>query len=371
MFGFSKSDRKQRGKKKQRRFDTERLETRACPAGIVTIIPIGPDLLFVGDNDPAGNEIDVQEIAAGTNIYSVTGKAGTLLSGPGIFGTVPQVTLGGAPIRDFDFDMNDGPDNVHLLADPSGVDSVFVRDVTFLGDDKADTFETDGVSIGRNLSVTTHGGDDVVDLNLTTVGRVTRIDTGADNDDVDILDSDFTSNVRILTRAGHDAVTVDSTLAGVNPVSEFFRDFNVNTGAGKDDVDILDSDFYRDFTVMTGAGRDDVNLELNYFYGVGRTATIDTAWGNDAVTLSAGNLFTAGGGSVTTVIDTGTGWDDLTSSNNLYYVLDVDLGDHDDDAVLSQDDFAAAGSDVDGGTGTDTYTAVLLTGTVPTTTNIP
>jgi hypothetical protein len=91
------------------------------------------------------------------------------------------------------------------------------------------------LTVGRNLSVTTLGGDDVIDLNRPAVTGTTNIKAGAGSDLLEISGpATFTGSTTIDLGAGDDGLAIASNPATTSGVVTFTGKVNAKLGAGND-----------------------------------------------------------------------------------------------------------------------------------------
>lgn len=121
---------------------------------------------------------------------------------------------------------NDG-DTVDLVGDIRGTvtvttgggrDTVSVSSLvvwnSFEGSDPVPTFVTAGPSaIGRDLTINTGAGDDLISIGTSTIGRHVRIDTGLGNDRLAIDNLRVGRNLFVGLGAGNDALEVKNLRA--------------------------------------------------------------------------------------------------------------------------------------------------------------
>ena len=104
-----------------------------------------------------------------------------------------------------------------------------------------------------SIQVSTEGGDDTVSVDKV-FAREVKLSTGAGNDTVNVL-AITAESVSVETEAGDDTVVVGSTLATRHDVLVKVKEFEIETGAGNDQVSILDAVLQTgEFQVDTGAG---------------------------------------------------------------------------------------------------------------------
>jgi hypothetical protein len=184
-------------------------------------------------------------------------------------------------------------------------------------------------------------GPDATDVNLdqTRAKGGATIQTGAGEDTFDIVDSRFRGGFELNANDGDDTA-----------VFEDFRsrggDTTIDLGLGFDQLSMVDARFRGDVDIFGGNDAEDALAVALFDARVrGGDLNIQGGGGNDEV----GILRLDARGNVD--IDTFDGHDDVTLlDSEVRGNLDVDLGAHDDDLVLENSRFQEA-VDLDGGPG--------------------
>jgi hypothetical protein len=230
----------------------EALEARDTPAGNVSVILSGTQLVLVGDG--AANALILTEDAAGN--ISIQGSA-TAING------LPSLTLGPVAVdgvqailqggNDTFFadglqlstiwssDMGHGTDFISLnniranqlmfVQFGPGPDTGVGRllrtdgDFTLSGGGGTSSVDLAGVVVGGNMAINTQEGKDAVTVTSTSVFRELRVSTAASNDFVHLNGIDV-GNARVLSVGEHDDVFI------VNFTSR--QDLGVDLAAGDD-----------------------------------------------------------------------------------------------------------------------------------------
>ncbi|WP_234402205.1 hypothetical protein [Campylobacter concisus] len=221
------------------------------------------------DSDPT--QPYSKPIATKTEINTGNGRDTVLLSGLGNSGNYAN------RVSDFDdvkINMGDG-DHKHVQ-----IHKAKVEKTTITTGSKDDLVQIQGDSLmeGRNNIETGAGVDEVyiTDSKLNgTASAKTKIDTGADGDHVVIRNSTL-KHAEINTGTGVDTVDIEDGM--------IFDDSSINTGADNDKVNI-NSDITGTIqsNIQTGEGSDTVNIAS----GVTLTRTvIDMGAGEDTIEIS-------------------------------------------------------------------------------------
>ena len=273
----------------------ERLESRACMAGDVTVTVDGGTVRILGDG--VANQIQVDQVTP--DLVRVTGLDGTTVNGQ-VAAVVPLANRelridmkGGDDLLETD-DFNGQPLIVQRLKIEmgDGEDSVEIDDLQVLGDNaveiklarneasEKDILSIDNAFFQGNVSVTTGGGDDFVSIDTVEFRKDLTIQAGSGSDDVSVDDSDVT------------------------------RDLQIYTSAGDDVVEVFDTDVLRDLKIHTEKGHDTVHAGRSFDYlAVSRNVDIEGGDGNDTITVAAPTSDIVIGGNLT--VRGGSGDDDL------------------------------------------------------------
>jgi hypothetical protein len=331
-------------------------------AGDVLVNVVDGTLVIEGDAE--GNQI---EITAGDEegTYIVTGLNGTTVHETGV-AAAAEVTVMGVE-EGVEIDLGDGDDSVSLTE----------------------------LSLHGRVSIETGAGNDVVNL---TGGEDTpangeegedqaasvdirgslRINTGDDNDEVNIDDASLRGSLRIDTGDGDDTVSIGSELVDEpvvetalarfgngNGLGRFFRGFggfgfgglfgedidatvsirggaHVELGEGNDTLDMNNVSVRSHMTVNGAEGDDDITLNVIQTNGL----TILGDDGIDTIALAQVQAKHLG-------IFAGDGNDEVSVVDSAFFSLGVMLGDGDD--TLTTDTLEAKLAFLLGGDGEDTH----------------
>ena len=257
----------------------ELLEGRALLAGDVLVSVNAGNLKITGD--PLANEVAIVDLGGGQ--VSVMGANGTTVNG--LTGLQSFSGVSGSLFAS----MKDGADKVQFLGNAMHQLS--------------------------SIQVSTGGGDDTVSVDKVFAGEV-KLSTGAGNDTVNVQEISAES-VSVETEAGDDTVVVGSTLATRHDVLVKVKEFEIETGAGNDQVSILDAVLQTgEFQVDTGAGDDSVIVRD---VQAQREFKIETGMGKDTVAVADSTF-------VKLAVDLGAGDDRLTIANTTSTKTKLDGG---------------------------------------------
>ena len=275
----------------KRRSHFELLEGRAMMAGDVLVAVNAGNIKMTGD--ALANEIAIVDLGGGK--ITVTGQPGTTVNG--LTGAQTFNGITGSLLAN----LRDGADQVQFLG-----------------------------NAGHELSsiqISTGGGDDTVSVDKV-FAREVSIGTGAGNDTVNIMEVTAKS-VSVETGAGDDTLVVGSTLATRHDVLIKVREFEIETGDGKDKVSILDAVLQTgEFEVNTGLG-DDI-VKVNDVQAQGEVE-IETGMGHDSVSIVDSTF-------VKLAVDLGAGDGDSLAISNTKSIrtrLDGGLGANDSLKITS------------------------------------
>lgn len=189
----------------------ESLEERTVLAGNVVASAAGGYLTFIGDNE--ANLLTVTRV--GTSSVQVTSTDGTTVNGNATPQTFNNVTQGVLAV------LGNGNDELELRGSTTDLFRVYGTTSINTGEGN-DIVRFTNYSTWNGLILLTGGGDDQVFGQLdaqapsVTVGGL-RVDgpaiinTGAGNDNVSLLNSTFQSNVTFDAGAGNDTVDIRNT----------------------------------------------------------------------------------------------------------------------------------------------------------------
>ena len=240
-----------------RKLRVESLERRRLLAGDVAVEVVDGDLVVTGDD--LDNEITIEQTGSGE--YEVTGLDGTTVNGETDF-------VAEGVDDDFRISMGGGGDSVSVIGETTvpddleietgaGDDDVEIRDAVHVGDDVE--IETDG---GKDTVRIGGGGGDEGDDGGVRIDGETEIETGADDDSVDIRNNvDIGDDLEIETDDGMDTVRIVGGEGGVRVDGET----EIETDDGDDTVNITDVLFAGAFELETGDDDDEAVICSNTF----------------------------------------------------------------------------------------------------------
>lgn len=233
-------------------------------AGNVTVTVVNDELRIVGDG--SANDIKVEQTVV--NRYRVSGLGGTKVNGRNsdVFrvkkGIRADLKNGNDTLRiQGEFfgilaDNIDGPLTVDM---GPGSDKVILdflvingRTIINTGDGSFDSVQATGiVSVESSFSVVTGNGKDNVALSLLQVDNGIDVSTQAGDDSVKLFDveADF---IGLDTGSGRDLVTAELSLAS--------SEWEIDTGSEDDTVDMKNCSTPLSLGIATRAGEDEVSL---------------------------------------------------------------------------------------------------------------
>jgi hypothetical protein len=206
-----------------RKLKLEILEDRKLMAGNVTAGIESNDLWIRGDN--RDNVVEIRQLA-NPGQFRVIGLSGTTINGRS------QVDIT-SPTTDMHIRMNGGNDGVVIGSFTVATRQARIEDLTVDMGTGSDAF------FMNNVAVT-----DKVDDAIITMGG-----TENESDGVYLFDTQFNANARISTGGGNDVVSLNRV--------DTRRQLNVQTGAGNDRVELIDSVFASSM-IDGGAGTDEL-----------------------------------------------------------------------------------------------------------------
>jgi hypothetical protein len=222
-------------------------------AGNVTATLSGGVLTLTGD----ALDNDITLTGAAPNI-TVTGNGGTIVCGlpsksfSGVTGNVNIFLKAGNDTVTVDSNLNKS-----LLIDTGAGDTAA---------NGADSVSICYVSIQGDVTVLTGASQDRVLLDDVYIGKSLLIDTGSENDEVQLPNNQIKGDATVLTGSGKDEVTSDE-------FAHYYGVFKIDTGSESDEVDVFNNTIDKDFLVYTGSGADSVSLGQELSNVVAATTT--------------------------------------------------------------------------------------------------
>lgn len=301
----------------------------------------------------------------GNDLISVTGKFGAALD---VFGgsDLDTITISRSSVTGIlTVDSGDGNDKITISATAAGAD-VFLQ--SGVGND---TVQVTGSTVRADLSVEDLGGNNLLSVkNSSTRGSVfiggELGNLGAGNDSV--IMSGVTAGFRAgVTGVGNITVNLGDGGNSLNMTNckSFGNTLGdgilITSGLGNDVISLLSCTSSDSLDIDAGAGGNRISLTKVTNVGTGVTS-ITTSIGQDSVTLDQVILNGTG------IVDTGAEVDILKITNSRFTLdFDATTGDGNDIAYLGSNFFAARGSTLNGGLGTDAATVLSNS---PFTTNV-
>lgn len=252
-----------------RRFAIESLENRELMAGDITFNVIGGNLFINGDN--AANGLQIGQVAPNQFALIGTEQGGGNTSVQGARFQIASGVTGSVFIN-----MNGGNDAIKIEDGPvplispvaqAGVPRsfqfpVFAQNMVVNMGAGADNFVSEGMELIGRLAIDTGFGNEVDTIKMerlevnanNTGGLALDIDTQGGNDKVEVIDGVMRGLVDIDTGSEDDIVNIEDILIGRN------SEVRIRTQAGNDNVTVRES-YFTDLDIDTGAGQDFVNLD--------------------------------------------------------------------------------------------------------------
>ena len=238
-------------------FHSEALEQREMLAGNVTVVVDGDDVLIRGD----GSANSVQVSFSETGELVVEGGDGTVITGGDTGVQVSNLTIR----------LGGGDDTLTIDSDPlSGIRG----NLTVIGNAGDDAITLRGAVEGTT-EIRTGGGHDSVFAERFFPKDEVFIGTSCGDDSVNLLLVEATTtDVSVFMRGGQDSVDIESSN---------FRQLDVSTGGGDDDVTIAVNgvDIPQQVsmglasTIHLGAGHDQLETRLSTLYSIGPSTPVD------------------------------------------------------------------------------------------------
>lgn len=303
----------------------ERLESRACMAGDVTVAVDSSMIRILGDD--VANQIQVDQVTP--NLVRVTGLEGTTVNGL----VAAIVPLDGKELR---IDLKGG-DDLLRTDDFNGQPLIVQRLKIEMGDglDRVELDETQvlGTSdVAIRLARNDQAAKDVLTIDDAVFNGNVMIVTGGGDDVVDIDDAEFKKDLNIEAAAGNDDVSLNDVEVG--------RDLRITTQDGDDEVAVVDTDVLRDLKIETGKGNDAVEAGRDFdFLTVARNVAIAGGDGDDTISVAAPSDDVVIGGDLT--VAGGAGNDDIAVGGGnapvvVAGVIRIDGGAGNDTALLEE-----------------------------------
>lgn len=234
----------------RRRLGLETLEGRLMLDGNVTVQVVWGNLSIVGDRLDNAVEVHPAEIEGSYVIAGLpTGAAtdGTATRPTLINGSQEPLTVRGVT-GDVRVDLRAGNDSI-LFGYPPGLDVLerplsVPNNLSINDSGGADQITLRSLAVGKDLRITTLGGNDWI----STLGGMV-----GGNDRIEIVGGKVGGNARIVTGAGDDTVA----LTGLRVAG----DLGVSTSLGNDRVTLVNVDVTGDATITTSLGNDEVAIQ--------------------------------------------------------------------------------------------------------------
>jgi large repetitive protein len=235
------------------RLQVEELEGRLTPAGNVTALLLGGNLLVFGDS--AANSVEIT--ATGGNLV-VSGHDGTTVNG----GSAVTFSGVGSVSANLVVALGRGADtaNIHDVAvgGYAAIDGGVLA--SFFSTGPGDQLTLTNVKVGSYLIVATGGTDDTVALNGVQVGDATAIVTYGGSDKVTISGSQLNGALLVATGAGNDSVAIDTTTVGGFTA--------VALGSGDDTLSLTGDTFKGAVFLDGGPGTDKLTVDAATTFAV-------------------------------------------------------------------------------------------------------
>jgi hypothetical protein len=263
--------------RKPRTLSFHPLEERTMMAGDVAVSVVNGDLKITGD--PGANDIAVvQTMFQGTKVtgsYYVTGRNGTTINGTAGGKNFPGVT------RDFNINMGGNDDKVTLgsetdLYGPLNKLNV-PRDLIVNAGGGYNSVLLGGIDVARNATITSGNARDIIGVHAKVQNDLT-ISTGGGADEVDVWNSFVGHNLAVDTGLNNtsDVVVMLTTM-------NIGNDVTITTGQGQDQVYCTEVGANHNLTVKTG-GKSDTFKMLDC--EVTNKLFADLGSGDDSLTLT-------------------------------------------------------------------------------------
>jgi hypothetical protein len=285
-------------------------------AGNVAAGVVAGDLNLAGD--VLDNQVELRDLGGGN--YQLVGLGGTTINGMasqvfgGVVGNINASLSRGddtllideafATPGDLNIDMGGDDDQVLMygtttapidikgslsIRTGSGHDHVRLAGVRVLdnaiidGGSENDAIVANQLFVGQTLGVLTRAGDDLVNLNRTSVLGATRIDTSDGNDVLSVgARSQFVGSFSAFMGNGNDKFRLGD--------SAFHDYFNFHAGEGQDRVDVYGKvRFQRPATFALGGGDDQAEVAATAFIDNASSVVWDGGFGFDSMLDAAGN----------------------------------------------------------------------------------
>ncbi|GBD35260.1 hypothetical protein HRbin36_00369 [bacterium HR36] len=220
------------------RLHLERLEERCQPAGTVSVVQVGGIVRLLGD--AADNAVALE--ATGANDLTITGLAGTSISGPTSVSGVARVY----------FELGDGNDSATVEA-PVPFDGQIVARAS----KGSDSFSIGNGQYNGSIVVLEGNGNDAIELQSGTFNGAIILWGNSGNDTLTVGSSSFARRFEFSGGHGADSVTLDS--------STFADRVVLHTDDGNDLLTITSSSFSTFALFDLGSSNDKANLDTVTF----------------------------------------------------------------------------------------------------------
>jgi hypothetical protein len=278
----------------------ESLEPRVLPAAVVAASKA--TLNITGDAE--ASDLQIEQITGGVK---VTALNGTQLTVGG--NLVTEATFSG--ITGLNVRLGEGDDSVAVLG------SLNLKNVTFnLGDGNNVLDVGAGMNVTGKLAITGGTGADQITLD-STIAKSVSISTGLGNDELNLLGVSFSSSVSVSTGAGADIININENALGADALLN--NNLTISTGEDNDTVSISNTTTKK-VTINTGDDDDVVTLDTVTATGI---LNVQTGAGADDLNLLDVNATLNG----SNVFNLGTGADDVVIAESSFKGnVTIDLG---------------------------------------------